>query len=128
MKLHVYIETTDVGFAPNPFHGVCTLACCKPTIRRVCAIGDWIAWLTPKANGHKLIYAMKVGKKLTFAEYWNDPAYACKRVDKATAQGRCGDNIYEPLAGGGWKQHPSLHSQTPFSDVESEADKKRSMT
>ena len=25
---------TDTGFAPNPFFGVCTLACCKPVIRR----------------------------------------------------------------------------------------------
>ncbi len=25
----------DYGFAPNPFHGICTLATCKPVIRRV---------------------------------------------------------------------------------------------
>ena len=26
--------TSDSGFAPNPFHGACTLACCKPKIRK----------------------------------------------------------------------------------------------
>lgn len=35
--LFSYVVATDSGFAPNPFFGVCTLACCKPAIRR--AIG-----------------------------------------------------------------------------------------
>lgn len=35
--LYSYVVSTDSGFAPNPFFGVCTLACCKPAIRR--AIG-----------------------------------------------------------------------------------------
>lgn len=35
--LYSYVVATDSGFAPNPFFGVCTLACCKPAIRR--AIG-----------------------------------------------------------------------------------------
>jgi hypothetical protein len=36
--LYSYVVSTDSGFAPNPFFGVCTLACCKPVIRR--AIGS----------------------------------------------------------------------------------------
>lgn len=32
-KLYAYVMTYDTGFAPNPFYGVCTLACCKPKIR-----------------------------------------------------------------------------------------------
>ncbi len=36
--LYSYVAATDSGFAPNPFFGVCTLACCKPAIRR--AIGE----------------------------------------------------------------------------------------
>ena len=32
--LYSYVVETDSGFAPNPFFGVCTLACCKPAIRR----------------------------------------------------------------------------------------------
>ncbi len=32
--LYSYVVATDSGFAPNPFFGVCTLACCKPAIRK----------------------------------------------------------------------------------------------
>ena len=32
--LFSYVVATDSGFAPNPFFGLCTLACCKPAIRR----------------------------------------------------------------------------------------------
>ena len=34
VKLMAYIVRHDSGFSPNPFGGVCTLACCKPAIRR----------------------------------------------------------------------------------------------
>lgn len=36
--LFSYVVETDSGFAPNPFFGVCTLARCKPSIRR--AVGN----------------------------------------------------------------------------------------
>ena len=36
--LFSYVVETDSGFAPNPFFGSCTLACCKPKIRR--AVGE----------------------------------------------------------------------------------------
>ena len=35
MTLFSYVIEHDLGFAPNPFHGVCTLACCKPQIRKI---------------------------------------------------------------------------------------------
>ena len=34
--------TRDYGFAPNPFFGFCTLANCKPKIRKSANVGDWI--------------------------------------------------------------------------------------
>ncbi len=34
MIAYEYVMTSDIGFAPNPFYGVCTLACCKPKIRK----------------------------------------------------------------------------------------------
>lgn len=34
MIVYEYVMTSDSGFAPNPFHGTCTLACCKPKIRK----------------------------------------------------------------------------------------------
>ena len=42
MKLSAYIITVDSGFAPNPFGRFCTLACCKPTIRRMAEKDDTV--------------------------------------------------------------------------------------
>lgn len=33
VNLFSYIVACDSGFSPNPFWGICTLACCKPRIR-----------------------------------------------------------------------------------------------
>lgn len=38
MKVFSYVVMSDSGFAPNPFHGTCTLACCKAQIRRSAAL------------------------------------------------------------------------------------------
>jgi len=32
--LFSYVVVADTGFAPNPFFGLCTLACCKPRLRQ----------------------------------------------------------------------------------------------
>ena len=40
MRVFSYIVTHDTGYAPNPFHGFLTLACCKPLIRRTAEVGD----------------------------------------------------------------------------------------
>ena len=40
--LYIYVVDRDFGFAPNPFHGYCTLATCKPKIRNGASIGNWI--------------------------------------------------------------------------------------
>ena len=67
MKLFTYIVARDYGFAPNPFHGSCTLATCKPQIRSSASIGDWVVGTGAKTTydlaGH-LIYAMKVDEVL----------------------------------------------------------------
>jgi hypothetical protein len=42
-RLFSYTIPVDDGAAPNPFRGMCTLAICKPTIRRVAKKGDWVA-------------------------------------------------------------------------------------
>jgi hypothetical protein len=57
-KLYRYIVDHDTGFAPNPYHGYCTLATCKQTIRKTVRIGDWILGLSSKNSGNKIIYAM----------------------------------------------------------------------
>lgn len=45
MKYFFYILKHDSGFAPNPFYGFCTLATCKPEIRKQAEVGDWIVGL-----------------------------------------------------------------------------------
>ena len=41
-RIHSYVVRYDSGFAPNPFYGYCTLATCKPSIRKGADIGDWV--------------------------------------------------------------------------------------
>jgi hypothetical protein len=111
VRLHTYIIPFDTGFAPNPFFGYCTLACCKPAIRRAAQPGDWIVGLTPKDRGNRVVYAMHVAEKITFADYWRDPRFALKRPDLRSRdlEQHCGDNIYEPIGGGSYRQHAGAH-------------------
>ena len=112
MKLHSYIVTDDAGFSPNPFWGYCTLADCKPAIRRTAQVGDWIVGLSRKAEGNRLIYAMEVEEVLPYANYHRDKRFAAKIPDygRREAVWRCGDNIYRPLPSGGFQQLQSMHS------------------
>lgn len=112
MKLYSYIVTYDTGFAPNPFWGYCTLATCKPAIRRTACKGDWIVGLSPKSAGNKIIYAMQVNEILPFDKYYRDPRFQVKIPDYSREQVvfKCGDNIYEPLPNDEFRQLPSQHS------------------
>ena len=95
--LFSYVIPTDSGFAPNPYGGLCTLACCKPKIRQYANVGDWIVGTTPAPEKGKLVYAMRVDRGLTFDLYWELPEYDCKKPNKSNG---CGDNIYKMSAGG----------------------------
>jgi hypothetical protein len=116
LKLFSYVLTRDYGFAPNPFGGYCTLATCKPEIRNVAAIGDWIVGTGAKDAGlqEHLVYAMRVTEALTFDEYWKDARFAAKRVDRRGSRKRLfGDNIYHRSpATGHWVQEDSHHSRS----------------
>jgi hypothetical protein len=111
MTLYSYIVTHDTGFSPNPFFGYCTLACCKPEIRRKAQKDDWIVGLAPKAQGNKVVYFMRVDEVMDFRRYWNDRRFRQKRSRyDMDVRFRSGDNIYEPLPNGGFRQLPSRHS------------------
>lgn len=114
MRLHSYVVARDVGFAPNPFHGYCTLATCKPVIRRHAEIGDWIVGTGPTDKGKQrnLIFVMKVEEVLTFDKYWNDPRFLCKRPNlRGSLKQAYGDNIYHrDKQTGEWHQENSHHS------------------
>ena len=38
MRLFSYVVARDYGFAPNPFYEMCTLATCKPRIRKLLSV------------------------------------------------------------------------------------------
>ncbi len=50
MYIYSYVLRYDDGVAPNPFFGFCTLAVCKPVIRRKAQVGDWIIGTGSKEN------------------------------------------------------------------------------
>ena len=112
MKLYSYVIPRDYGFAPNPFHGYCTLATCKPITRRVAQVNDWIAAFGSRhrSTEEKLVCLMRVDETLTFDEYWNDPRFKLKRpVFNKSMTRKYGDNIYHHV-NGAWVQEPSHHS------------------
>ena len=113
MRLFSYVVARDYGFAPNPFHGTCTLATCKPEIRSSICPGDWIAGTGSKTkNRHEnLVYVMRVDEIMTFNEYWANIRFQRKKPRLAGSLKQAfGDNIYLSDADGGWRQSDSHHS------------------
>ena len=121
-RLYAYIMTSDTGFAPNPFHGVCTLACCKPRIRKSIAkyaisekekcselqIKDMNIWIVglagkylakdaSKKNRQSIIYVMKISTIMKFSEYWNckDKRIKKKNPGNASDYFRCIHSLKE---------------------------------
>lgn len=120
MEMYSYVVKHDSGFAPNPFWDYCTLACCKPKIRKSAEIGDWVVG-TGSVNNigqDKLIYAMKVTEKLTFEQYSQDKRFQCKIPAKGRMEER-GDNIYYADINGDLTLRKSYHA---------EKDKKRDLS
>ena len=111
-SIFIYVVDRDFGFAPNPFHGMCTLATCKPRIRRAAKIGDWVIGVGGtrlNATG-RCIFAMKVTRKIDFNRYWNEVEYRDKRpVRNGSLKMMVGDNIYHSVEGK-WIQLDSHHS------------------
>lgn len=119
MRLFSYCIPIDDGAAPNPFWGVCTLAICKPVIRRVAEKGDWIAGVgsknvNEKDYSGKLVYAMKVTDKMTMEEY---DKY-CKKVlinripdlNHKDYRRKVGDSIYDFQLNPKGQLRDSVHS------------------
>ncbi|MYF45725.1 MAG: hypothetical protein F4223_04670 [Rhodobacteraceae bacterium] len=114
--LYSYIVAYDSGFAPNPFNGFCTLATCKPDIRKNVTINDWIVGTGSNRRGVErggfLVYAMRVQEILTFSDYWKDSRFTRKKPNlSGSYRMACGDNIYCPNPdSNGWIQLNSYHS------------------
>ena len=115
-RLYTYVVATDLGLAPNPFQGVCTLAVCKPMIRRTARVGDWILGTGSKTRGHqgRAVYAMQVAEALDFEAYWHAPRFRPKQPDPAGSPSRrVGDNLHwRDLATGAWHTLPDAYYGT----------------
>jgi len=108
VKLYSYVVARDYGFAPNPFFGVCTLATCKPRIRSVAQIDDWVVGTGSKKRKREnhLVYAMRVTGAMPFNQYWTDPRFQTKKPNlRGSKKQAFGDNIYV------WEAHTKKWSQ-----------------
>lgn len=115
LKLYSYVIARDYGFAPNPFYRYCTLATCKPTIRRTASVGDWIVGTGSRNYDllEHLVFAMRVTEATTFDEYWNDPRFLHKRPNlRGSIKQWFGDCIYHrDQQTRRWRQENSHHSR-----------------
>ena len=114
MRVHTYCVEHDLGFAPNPFHGTCSLGCCAPQLRKYATRGDVVVGRGSARVGrrHNLVYWMMVDEILSFDEYDADPRFAAKIPNMgASTMLRYGDNIYfrEPTTND-FVQRDSFHS------------------
>jgi len=131
--------THDTGFAPNPFHGVLTLATCKPGIRRTKGVGDWIAGFSSKAllrnaahygvfiPSYALIYLGRVSEVIPIAEYFRDERFSSKipSTKEGHAIASVGDNSYRPLVPEPNPYHPEDYQQ--LESEHGEEDKKHDL-
>jgi hypothetical protein len=110
MKLCSHVVTHDTGLAPNPFHGYCTSALCTPSHMNLKKLheGDWLIGNSPKKDGNKLVYAMRIWPVLSMDQYFGDDRFQCKKPKwDGTLEEQCGDNIYFRDGDGHWKRLPS---------------------
>jgi Nucleotide modification associated domain 2 len=115
--LFTYTIPIDDGAAPNPFRGLCSLAICKPGIRRTAREGDWVAGLGSRTapSGDLsgcLVYAMRVEEVLSLEEYdrraRTDRPHRIPNVRSADLSERLGDCIYD-YSRGGPSLRPGVH-------------------
>lgn len=55
--------------APNPRDGLVTLATCKPTIRKVADVGDWVVGNFPSPNNTVVAWAGRIARVVDIADY-----------------------------------------------------------
>lgn len=113
-RAYIYVVDRDFGFAPNPFHGCCTLATCKPDIRKGAQVGDWVIGVGGsrlKATG-RCLFAMRVTAKLSFNQYWESAEFLDKKpIRTGSRKMMVGDNVYYfDAARVLWQQADSHHS------------------
>lgn len=101
-RIFRYVVRFDGGSAPRPYGGVCTLAICKPGIRRGAKINDWIIGVRSREHD-KIVYVMQVANLKSLGEYWCDAHFPDRRPGASPVP----DNIYQPDANGNLEQVPN---------------------
>ena len=101
-RIFRYVVRYDAGTAPRPFDGMCSLAICKPAIRRTAEIGDWVIGFRSRQPG-VVVYAMQVTERVTFSEYWEDPRFEARKPGRTNRP----DNIYRPARSNALEQVPN---------------------
>ena len=102
--LYVYTMTHDTGFAPHVDRSgrFLTLATCKPKIRAVAKLGDWIMGIAGVAR----LDGSRRGRVVYLAEVTRDPSTFSDYFSAAEFQGRL-DNIY-------WRNGSFHQVKNPF--------------
>jgi hypothetical protein len=89
-RLFSYVVDHDLGFAPNPASGYCTLVHCKfggrtgkRNIVELARVDDWIIGTGGRSRssaGHgRIIYLMRVDEKLRFKNFLSDRRFRGRR-------------------------------------------------
>jgi hypothetical protein len=109
MRLCSHVVTHDTGLAPNPFHGYCTSAVCTPSHKRArLEKGEWLIGHSPKDDGYRLVYAMRISEVLSMNQYFHDERFESKKPKpNGAVEEQCGDNFYYQDEDGTWKRLPS---------------------
>jgi hypothetical protein len=116
MRLCSFVVRNDIGLAPNPFHGYCTVAITTPNQMGLRAQpGDWLMGTQPVHKGEKLIFAMEISEIMSLHDYYQDPRFEQKKPVKDGNQiERVGDNMYYQDENGEWQQHPTRHHTSRY--------------
>jgi len=111
IKLYSYVVEHDNGFAPNPFHGYCTLAHCKfkteyskrrniIEMAKECFDNDYEVWVLGTGGCSKestgldtLVYLMRITEILTLRKYYDDSRFIKKRPTNYKEISKLGDNL-----------------------------------
>lgn len=98
-KIYRYVVQYDGGSAPRPYGHICTLAICKPGIRKGATVGDWIIGVRSCAHD-KIVYVMQVAQSMSLSEYWCDARFHERKAGSSPVP----DNIYQPGINGNLEQ------------------------
>ncbi|WP_386687138.1 hypothetical protein [Lonepinella sp. MS14437] len=66
---YTYKVAYDHGTAPNPDQYYCSLAICKPVIRRTAKVGDLIVGFDTRENSNRIVYIMIVDEVISWHDY-----------------------------------------------------------